>query len=161
MLGIVWRQGFQVKAAFKLRVWVTAGLLAFTLFAPPPVQAFTAEPVLSRADSTCDITGTVLELRAVERSPWTDGTPTTLAIYETHIQVSIHKRRPHRDSAPAESPCRKPLETNELRTYKLCSSSKPKRGDRITGTEGGSTGSTRVARCLFDLVVLNTEPKKN
>lgn len=161
MLVIVWRQGFQVKAAFQLRVWVTAGLIAFTLFAPP-VRAFTPEPVLSRADSTCDIMGTVVELRAVERSPWTDGTPTTLAIYETHIQVSIHKRRPHRETAPAESPCRKALETNELRTYKLCSSSKPKRGDRITGTEGGSTGSNRVARCLFDLVVLSSpDQKKN
>lgn len=109
---------------------------------------------LSRSDMVCDITGTVMEMKYIERSPWTDGTPSTLSVFETHIQVSVHNRRPHHKTASPESPCHAALEKNEQRTYKLCSSKKPEKGDRITGTEGGSTGSARVVKCLFDLVVL-------
>lgn len=112
-----------------------------------------ANPPPRRVDNVCEITGTVTSMTSVERSPWTDNTPSTMSVFETHIEVSIINRRPHRLDAPADSPCLAALEKNEMRTYKLCSNVKPKKGDRITATEGGSTGATGVARCLFDLKV--------
>lgn len=148
----------------KFRVFLFAGLVALSLTASS-AEGVTADKAANppkRVENVCDIMGTVTATKQIERSPWSDGTPSTLSIFETHIDVSIITRRPHRADAPADSPCLAALEKNEIRTYKLCSSTKPLKGSRITGTEGGATGSSQVARCLFDLrVVPEQQGSKN
>lgn len=139
--------------ASKFKAILTATLLAGFLTAST-ANGLVPELLASRTDSVCDITGTVTEMKYIERSPWTDGTPSTLSIFETHLKVSVHNRRPHHTAATSASPCHAALEKNEMRTYKLCSSAKPKQGDRITGTEGGSPGNTRIVRCIFDLKIV-------
>lgn len=140
----------------KIMTILSAAALSFTVTATTPRHS--DAQVSGRDSNTCDITGTVTDTRLVERSPFGDNTPSTLSVFETHIQVSIHKRRPHRTDAPAESPCNKALEKNEMRTYKLCSNTKPQKGDRIRGTEGGATGSTKIMRCLFDIRTIRPKP---
>ena len=150
-----------INPARKLKLVLTVALLACSLTAST-ANSLTPGTVLTRADMVCDVTGIVTEMKSIERSPWTDGTPSTLSVFETHIKLSIHKREPHNKNASAESPCHAALEKNELRTYKLCSSQKPRTGWRIKGTEGGSPGSSRIVRCLFDLeVVSRPEQPKN
>lgn len=102
--------------------------------------------------------GIVAALHQVERSPWNDGTPSTMSVFETHILVSILNRRAHGKNAPESSPCNNAVKKDELARYKLCSSKKPRTGNHIRGTEGGSPGSSKMVRCLFDLEIL--QPKK-
>lgn len=104
-------------------------------------------------EEMCDIVGTVDRLKLVQRSPWTDGTPSTMMKLETHISVRIDDRRPH-DKDAAEGHSCHTQSKGEKRTYKLCSTTKVKSGDRIVGTEGTQTGSSKAIGCLFDLVVL-------
>lgn len=103
--------------------------------------------------SVCDVVGTIVRLNQVQRSPWTDGTPSTMMTVETHLSVHIDDRTPHDKDAAADDPCHKKI-AGEKRTYKLCSPTPVKQGDRIHGTEGTQTGSAYVVGCLFDLVVL-------
>lgn len=107
----------------------------------------------SDIDDMCDIVGTVDRLKLVQRSPWTDGTPSTMMKLETHISVRIDDRKPHDTQASDTHSCHKETK-GEKRTYKLCSTTKVKSGDRIVGTEGTQTGSSKAIGCLFDLVVL-------
>lgn len=129
----------------SLKIIAAAGLLCAGLSSS---QASTAR------DNSCEITGTVNYLKQVEKSPYADGTPTQMTIQETHISVNVLARRPHAKDAPKESHCNKSVEANERQIYKLCSSTKPQKGDRILGTEGGSTGSAAHTRCLFDVIAL-------
>lgn len=105
----------------------------------------------------CDIVGIVEKTGIVTKSPWSDGTPSILSTDEMHISVLISDRTPHDKDAPAEDPCHKEVK-GEIRTYKLCSPTSPKPGDRIHGTEGTQTGSPDVFGCLFDLIILPETP---
>jgi len=140
--------------ASKFRVFAAFAWLACSLAASSALGNEVAQSVAYHPDSVCEITGTVMELKNVERSPWTDGTPSTLSVYETHISIAIANRKPHSKAAPAESPCNVALKKDEQLTYRVCSNTPVKKGDRVTATEGGSTGSARISRCLFDIVVL-------
>lgn len=117
-----------------------------------------ALPVALSRDNTCEITGIVAAMKNVEKSPW-DNTPSTMAVTETHILVSIQGRQPRSKNAPQDSPCNAAFKKNEFVTYKLCSSTRPRIGSRIRGTEGGATGSLKAVRCLFDLAVLDAPGK--
>lgn len=101
----------------------------------------------------CDIVGMVEKVSHVAKSPWSDGTPTTMTTTEVRISVFIADRKPHDKNAKADDPCHQEAK-DEKRTYKLCSPTPVKRGDRIHGTEGTHTGAAGVVGCLFDLIVL-------
>jgi len=133
---------------------LTGSFTASRAEAPGVVQASTGR------DASCEITGTVNYLKKVERSPYSDGTPTTMSVTETHISVTVTARRPHAKNAPASSKCHAAVEENERQVYKLCSSTVPRQGDRILGTEGGSPGSSAITRCLFDVVALPGTKRK-
>ncbi|MDE1154003.1 MAG: hypothetical protein PW788_15840 [Micavibrio sp.] len=115
-----------------------------------PVSASASTPVAARTDSSCDIIGTVADLKKVSRSPFTDGAPSTIIITETHISVTVHNRRPH--NAALAGSCNV-TPKNEVMTYKLCSSAQPQQGDKIMATEAGNSGGSS-ARCLFDLQIM-------
>jgi hypothetical protein len=102
-------------------------------------------------DNVCDITGVVNKLQNVERSPWTDGTPSTLNTTEIDISVAVKDRRPH-DKNTAAGSC-KAAAAGEVHTYKLCSPTQVKAGDNIHAVEGLRTGPAHAASCLFDLTV--------
>lgn len=119
--------------------------------AAQPSQKSAAAQKLSA--NVCEITGVVSKLENVERSPWSDGTPTTLSAYEIDIAVTVKDRKPHYKDAPADSICHKTAK-GEVKVYKLCSKTVPKAGDRIHATEGLQTGSRRATGCLFDIVVI-------
>lgn len=119
--------------------------------AAQPSQQSEAAQKLSA--NVCEITGVVSKLENVERSPWSDGTPTTLSAFEVDIIVTVKDRKPHYRNAPATSVCHKAAK-GEARIYKLCSTTVPKAGDRIHATEGLQTGSHRSTGCLFDVVVI-------
>lgn len=129
----------------SFKVLAAAGLLCAGL---------SSSQASSPRDTSCEITGTVNYLKQVDKSPYADGTPTQMTIRETHISVNVLARRPHAKDAPKESHCYKSVEANERQIYKLCSSTMPAKGDRILGTEGGSTGSASHTRCLFDVIAL-------
>lgn len=119
--------------------------------AAQPSQKSEAAQKLSA--NVCEITGVVAKLENVERSPWSDGTPTTLSAFEVDIAVTVKDRKPHYKNAPANSVCHRAAK-GETRIYKLCSTTVPKAGDRIHATEGLQTGSRRSTGCLFDVVVI-------
>jgi hypothetical protein len=112
-----------------------------------------AKAVHQLSNNVCEITGTVSKTEAVERSPWSDGTPSTLSNYETDIWVRVTDRRPHYKTATSDSACNRAAK-GEILTYKLCSPVTVRNGDRIHAIEGLATGSRHQASCLFDLVVL-------
>jgi hypothetical protein len=156
-------------------VFIGLAMLAFPIFAstamsagstasasmPAPTAAPASEnydgkdavPTKKYSGNVCEITGVVAKLENVERSPWSDGTPSTLSIFETDIWVTVNDRKPHYKNAPADSLCNRGAK-GEIAAYKLCSPTKVLKGDRIHATEGLHTGSTRSVGCLFDLVVL-------
>lgn len=141
----------------KFRLILASLVLAIFL----PASSAPGQPAQTskQHDTTCEITGIVAAVRKVERSPWGDGAPSTMSVFETHILVSILHRRPHDKEAPKTSPCNEAIKKNELARYKLCSSKRPQLGNRIRGTEGGSTGSANAVRCLFDLEILKVPVK--
>jgi hypothetical protein len=116
-----------------------------------PVKDITSTKKYST--NVCEITGVVQKLENVERSPWSDGTPSTLSIFETDIWVTVNDRKPHFKNAPKDSICNRGAK-GEMAAYKLCSPTKVNKGDHIRATEGLRTGSQRSAGCLFDLVVI-------
>lgn len=103
--------------------------------------------------NVCEITGIVAKIENVERSPWSDGTPSALSSFETDIWVTVNDRKPHFRNAPTDSICNRGAK-GEVAAYKLCSPTKVRKGDRIHATEGLHTGSAHAAGCLFDLVVV-------
>lgn len=138
----------------KLKIILASLVLA--MFLPASSAPGQTAKSVKAHDTTCEITGIVAGVRKVERSPWGDGAPSTMSVSETHILVSLLHRRPHDREAPESSPCNEALKKNELARYKLCSSKRPKPGNRIRGTEGGSTGMANAVRCLFDLEILKS-----
>lgn len=140
----------------KMRIRLLFAAMALAMLLPVSSATGQVTMLAQASDSTCQITGIVAGLRNVERSPWTDGTPSTMSVSETHILVSILNRRPHKREVAENSPCNEAVKKNEMARYKLCSSKRPKPGNRIRGTEGGSTGSSSAVRCLFDLEILKT-----
>ena len=125
----------------------------------PGESSKTAEPSQQSAAAqklsanVCEITGVVSKLENVERSPWSDGTPTTMSAFEVDVIVTVKDRKPHYRNAPADSICHRAAK-GEMRIYKLCSTTVPKAGDRIHATEGLQTGGRRSTGCLFDIVVI-------
>lgn len=119
----------------------------------PPDEAKSSVPTKKYSANVCEITGVVAKLENVERSPWSDGTPSTLSIFETDIWVTVNDRKPHYKNAPSDSICNRGAK-GEIAAYKLCSPTKVTKGDRIHATEGLHTGSSRSVGCLFDLVVI-------
>ncbi len=117
--------------------------------------------VMARPDSSCDIIGTVADMKKVVRSPFSDGTPSTIVIIEMHISVNVQNRRPHNTSSPAAGSACTVKPHNELVTYKLCSSAQPQEGDKIMATEAGSNGTSSAARCLFDLQIMPRTASKS
>ena len=92
--------------------------------------------VVARPDSSCDIIGTVADMKKVVRSPFSDGTPSTIVIIEMHISVNVQNRRPHNASAATGSSC-SANPHNELVTYKLCSSAQlPRPGSGSRSSSG-------------------------
>lgn len=108
--------------------------------------------------NVCDVAGMVLRVSKVDKSPWGQEAPSQMNTIETHVSVSIDTRTPHRKDVDATNhPC---LSTAKgtLRTYKLCSPTVVKQGDRIFATEGINTGSARAIGCLFDIKVVAAAP---
>ncbi len=107
-------------------------------------------------NDVCEIIGIVDHLESVERSPWSDGTPSTLSMFETDIWVSVKDRKPHAKNATSTSICNRGAKTEALATYKLCSPAIVKKGDRIKAIEGLRTGSNKAVGCLFDVAVISS-----
>lgn len=116
-------------------------------------QAEAARQKKAKEDLACEIAGLITRVEQVSRSPWTDGTPSTMMTTETQIWVMIGTRTPHRKDIPADkTPCKKNAE-KETRVYKLCSPTFVKRGQLIQGTEATDTGTNgQVVGCLFDII---------
>ncbi len=117
-----------------------------------------ARPVIAAEASTdalppCDITGVVSSVQLVERSPWADGTPSTLSTTQTEISVVVKSRAPHYTNSQAKDLCT--ASSAQKITYKLCSPTKVKQGDYIRATESSATKSGSSS-CLFDLVVVGS-----
>jgi hypothetical protein len=106
-------------------------------------------------NDVCEIIGIVDHLESVERSPWSDGTPSTLSMFETDIWISVKDRKPHAKNATSTSICNRGAKTEALATYKLCSPAVVKKGDRIKAIEGLRTGSNKAVGCLFDVAVIS------
>jgi len=127
------------------------GLAAFGLMAAMQVRA--AESAgKNTTPVVCEIRGQVADLRQVTPGD----TPTALAGTETHIYVSVLDRTSRYKKQAENDPCFR-REAKELRTYKLCSPTRVKKGDVINGTEGTNTGPSSPVGCLFDLVVLSQQ----
>jgi len=107
--------------------------------------------------NVCDIAGTVLGVRKIDKSPWGQEAPSQMNTIETQISVSIDARTPHRKDAEENHPCNA-TPKGTLRTYKLCSPRVVKQGDRIQATEGINTGSARAIGCLFDIKIISAAP---
>lgn len=144
----------------RFKFFAVAGLLCGVLNASHADTPLLLQASASR-DNSCEITGTVNYLKLVEKSPYADGTPTQMMVSETHISVTVVARRPHAKDAPSDSHCNKSVEANERQVYKLCSSTRPEKGDRIMATEGGSPGSSNITRCLFDVIALPGKKEKS
>jgi hypothetical protein len=147
-----------------LMLFVAAGIAA--LIAPDAraveqtTAATTRQPsALEKLNaSVCDVSGTVFRVKMVDKSPWGQEAPSQMNTIETQISISIDERTPHRKDIDATNhPC---LSTSKgtLRTYKLCSPTKVRQGDRIWATEGINTGSAKAIGCLFDIRVVAAAP---
>lgn len=99
----------------------------------------------------CIIAGTVTAIQTIERSPWNDGTPTTLTTTEIRVSVALDSRTVQRNVANTAQ-CDMPADQKPV-TYKLCSPTLVKQGDRIKGVEGLATGSDLLLGCLFDVAI--------
>lgn len=126
--------------------------LALALFGIGVLGTFKTEPAHgATAPAVCEIRGTVAGLQNVS----TTEVPSPLATQETHIYVSILQRSArYRNLSSENDPCTRRAES-EMRTYKLCSPTRVKKGDIINGTEGTETGPSAPVGCLFDLVVIS------
>jgi len=100
----------------------------------------------------CEIRGTVSSLESVNTSK----VPSAFSGSETHISVNIETRAPRYQQTADAAPCQN-LTKAKLQTYKLCSPTRVKAGDKIHGTEGINTGPAASVGCLFDLIVLSRQ----
>lgn len=99
----------------------------------------------------CVVTGTVKAVTTVEKSPWDDGTPTTLTTTEIQVTLDLASRTVQRATQDAAD-CTMPAENTTV-IYKLCSPTMVKAGNRVKGVEGLATGSDQSLGCLFDVAV--------
>lgn len=133
----------------RLFLHVLFGLVGITM-----LTALNARAAQSATQNTpspvCEIRGQVADLKLVNLAD----TPTSFAGTETHIYVSVLDRSPRYKKQAANDPCVRRQE-KELRTYKLCSPTRVRKGDVINGTEATNTGPTAPIGCLFDLVVVS------
>jgi hypothetical protein len=107
----------------------------------------------------CDIVGEITNLYSYADTPW-KGVPTALAQSEIRILISVNvdERSPHeKDDLKGQAFCGQGT-INKVFSYKLCSPTPVKKGDRIHAVESTETGSKKSIGCLFDLKVL---PKTN
>ena len=118
-----------------------------------PVPDSEKQGPITQMQDVCEIVGAIAKMEIVQRSPWVDGTPSTMMIQELHAWVAIEHRAPRQADAPKNSPCRK-VGKAEVKTYKICSPAQVKPGDRILATEGTETGSALTIGCLFDIAIL-------
>ena len=136
----------------RVRVLIAAAVLSCCLpLSSAPADVISAAS--SRIENACDIIGTVAETKKVIRTPFKDGAPSTMMIIETHVSVNVENREAHKKT-PANAEACGARPKNEITTYKLCSAEKPMTGDKILATEGGATGTSDAARCLFDLQIM-------
>lgn len=146
-------KGSGVRVGNKFKMMLAAACLSCCVSAVPAPASAVSPTTSLRPENACDIIGTVASLKKVIRSPFRDGTPSTMVIIETHISVNVENREAHKKTAANSKVC-DALPKHEMATYKLCSAEHPTAGDKILATEGGSTGSSDAARCLFDLQIM-------
>lgn len=128
--------------------------------APAPVAEAPAKElsIIEKMNSNvCEVAGTVLRVRLVDKSPWGYEAPSQMNTTETQISISVDVRTPHRKNAEANHPCNA-TPKGTLRTYKLCSPTRVKQGDKIQATEGINTGNAKAIGCLFDIKVVAAAP---
>ena len=111
----------------------------------------TSAPAVNYQQSVCVISGTVQAVQLLEKSPWDDGTPTTLTTTEIRIAVALDTRSMQRGTQ-GSTDCSLPADKSPV-LYKLCSPTTVKKGDRIKGVEGLATGTDQSLGCLFDVAV--------
>ncbi len=125
-------------------------LIALTVL----MNSSSAQSVTKGLPPTCDVIGLIVSVKQVQQSPYRDGTPTRMATIETHIDLRIDDRKPHSEKDDATGQTCKKRTATEKRTYKVCSPTRVKPGDRVAGTEASLIGSARTVACIFDLVVV-------
>lgn len=108
-------------------------------------------PTVHYQQPVCVISGIVQSVQVLEKSPWNDGTPTTLTATEIHIAVALQSRSMQRGTSGSGN-CNLPLDQSPV-LYKLCSPTQIKKGDHIKGVEGMATGTNQSLGCLFDVAV--------
>lgn len=120
-----------------------------------PFAAFAAQVVAPTIaiQPECSVTGRVTKVEAVQKSPWNDGTPTTLTTTEIRLHLQIENRQGGKGCEPYTG-------DQALRIYKLCSPTRVAVGDNVKGTEGLSTGTAGALGCLFDVALVNDTSKK-
>lgn len=138
-----------LKHRFFLHVF--CGLLCIGVLTGLNARAAESAPQ-HKMPPVCEIRGQVAGLKQVAIGD----TPTSFSGMETHISVSVLNRSARYKKNAAGDPCIRHQET-ELRTYKLCSPTRVKKGDVINGTEATYTGPTTPIGCLFDLVVVSKQ----
>jgi hypothetical protein len=155
----------RIFALFALAV-LALPLCGSSAFGGTSAPAATADTNTTSADTSppaprikwnndvCEIIGVVDHLESVERSPWTDGTPSALSSFETDIWISVKDRKPHAKHPSNSSICNRGVKSESLAVYKLCSPTVVKKNDRIHAIEGLHTGSNKAIGCLFDVVVI-------
>lgn len=145
---------FAGKKYMAFRMFKQAGFLSLgflVAFVSAAGMSSAAESATQYAPPTvCEIRGTVSSLEHVN----TANIPSAFSGSETHISVNIEQRAPRYHQAADKAPC-PALTPEKLQTYKLCSPTRVKAGDKIHGTEGINTGPAASVGCLFDLIVLS------
>lgn len=122
-----------------------------TTATPEPPADSAAAPTVNYQQPVCVITGTVQSLQTIDKSPWDDGTPTTLTTTEVRIAVALKTRSMQRGT-PGSTDCSLPTDASPV-LYKLCSPTQVRKGDHIKGVEGLATGTDQSLGCLFDVAV--------
>jgi hypothetical protein len=112
----------------------------------------TQKALPATAEEICDIAGSVSGIRQVNKSPLADGSPTTMGVVqEVHVSIVLDERVPH-DRSRDHALCG--AAKGAQVTYKLCSPTQIRAGDRIRGTEGLMIVDPAGMGCLFDVAVL-------
>lgn len=114
-------------------------------------EVATDSPAVNYQQPVCVVTGTVQSVQMIEKTPWDDGTPTTLTTTEIRIALALEARTMQRGTQ-GSSDCSLSADKPAV-LYKLCSPTMVKKGDRIRGVEGLATGSDQSLGCLFDVAV--------
>lgn len=146
----------QTRPIVLIAALLIAALASFVFAAPAVAETAAEQPAAAATPdvwkdtaASCSIEGLVLQLQTVS----TYTAPTSLAETEKHVKISISDRT-SRNRKQADPRCQKRPAQEELLTYKVCSPTPIKPGDRIRATEGTETGPSKKTGCLFDIVVL-------